>query len=80
MDLVEALQKSNRFVVKAKAIHYRSGHTLRVPVGCGSQISRRSAHEGCKVVIPMHQPPLPIPGNKHSWYSFTLEDESVPVS
>ena len=76
MDLVEALQKSNRFIVKAKAIHYRPGHALRVPGGCGSQISRQSAHESGKVVSPTHRPPLRP--RKYSWHSFLLEAESNP--
>jgi len=37
---------------------------------------RQSAHEGGKVVSPMHQPPLPL--RKYSWYSFLLEAESTP--
>jgi hypothetical protein len=42
---------------------------LRVPEGRGSQILRQSAHEGGKVVIPTHRPPLPpenIPGTHFS--------------
>ena len=38
------------------------------------RISRQSAHENCKVIIPTYRP-LP-PGN--SWYSFLLEAESTP--
>ena len=50
---------------------------LRDPEGSGRlrlQITRHSAHEGCKVVTLTYRPPLP-PGI--SWYSF-LEPESNP--
>ena len=43
--------------------------------GRGSHISRQSAHEGGKVVIPMHRPLLPL--RKYSWYSFVLQAEST---
>jgi len=33
-------------------------------------------HEGGKVVVPTHRPPL-LP-RKYSWYSFLLEAESTP--
>jgi hypothetical protein len=61
---------------KVKQFLYKSGQTLRVPRGCGSQISRQSAHESAKVVIPTHQPLLPI--RKYFWYTLVEVTVSAP--
>jgi hypothetical protein len=46
-------------IKKIKQSHYRSGQTLSVSGGSGSQISRQSTHEGGMVVTLTHRPPLP---------------------
>ena len=60
---------------KKKQSLYRPGQTQRFPGVWGSQISRQTAPEICKVVSPTHRPPLPP--RKYSWYSFLLESEST---
>jgi hypothetical protein len=60
-------------IKKVKQSHYRPGQVPRVPEGLGSQISRQSAHDDCKVFSPMHRPLLPH--SKYPWYSFLLEAE-----
>jgi hypothetical protein len=64
--------------VKVKKSLYRPVQALRVPGGWVPQISRQSAHEGGKVVSPMHRQPALRTPRKYSWYSFLLEVESSP--
>jgi len=53
---------------KGKTILVHTWTGLSVPEGCGSLISRQSAHEGGKVDNPTHRPPL-LPGNIPGTYS-----------
>jgi hypothetical protein len=59
-------QKCRTLYMKVKRSHYMPGQAHRVPGVWGSQISRQSSHEGCKVVSLTHRPPLP-PGNFCFW-------------
>ena len=61
---------------KSKAIPVKAWTEPEGSKRLSSQISRQSAHEGGKVVSPMHR--LPLPPRKYSWYSFLLEAESTP--
>jgi hypothetical protein len=45
--------------VKVRQSLHMHGRTPRVPVGRGSQISRKSEYEGVTVVSTKHRPPLP---------------------
>ena len=44
---------------RQKLSRHRPGRALGFPSGGGSRTSRQSAHEGGKVVTPMHRPSLP---------------------
>ena len=61
---------------KLKQSLHRPGQTVRVPGGWSSQISRKLAHEGVKVVSPTYRPHLPP--TKYRWYLFLLEAETAP--
>jgi len=63
---------------KLKQSHYRPERFLRARGGWSSQISRKLAHEGGKVVKTTHRPPLAP--RKYSLYSFMLEPKSTIVS
>jgi hypothetical protein len=59
------VKKCMKTRLPATASLYKSGQAFRDPEGCGSQISRQSAHAGDKVASPTHRPPLSsgiIPG------------------
>jgi hypothetical protein len=55
-------------ISKGKAIPLQAWTGRRFPGGRGSQIFRQSAHEGGKVVSPMHRPPLPPVNIPVNWF------------
>ena len=57
VNLFAAITGNIKSTVKGTVIPVQA---LRVPRGSDSEISRQSAHEGCKVVSPTHRPPLTL--------------------
>jgi hypothetical protein len=57
--LLHLLSRTALLHEKVKWPHYRPWQAIRVPGSWGFQILRWSAHEGGKVVSPMHRLPLP---------------------
>ena len=57
--------------LKVKQTLYTPRQALRVPGGCGSQISRQSTHESSQIDSPKHWPYSPP--RKYSWYSFVRQ-------
>ena len=55
---MSANTKFSAVSIKIKQSLYRPGQALRIPGDWGSQISKRSPHEGGKFVSPTLQPPL----------------------
>ena len=55
--------------------HHQERKTALGASGFTSYVSRQSAHEGGKVVSPMHR--AAFTPSKHSWYLFLLEAKSI---
>ena len=62
--------------VKVKLSLYRPRWSRGLQEVQAPRIFIQSAHEVCKIVSPLHRPPLPI--REDPWYSFLLEAESNP--
>jgi len=66
-DLIEQYAETCRFCVFNRQSHplYRPGQFLGLQKLETPRISRKSVHEGCKVVSPTIRPPLPPPPGTH---------------
>ena len=72
-------KKKEQFTVKTYELYAIPVQAWTGPVcsrGCGSQISKQSAHDCGKVLSPTHRPPLV--SRKYSCFSFLLDAESNP--